>query len=80
MALTIAIVLIAGYQMMKMKNPEGFDYSNAAATKLCGMQAQMIGGAPFMGGASNQAEAMSNCMASWTPSMNMPMAYISSQF
>ena len=78
MALTIAIVLIAGYQMMKKS--EGFDYSNAAATKLCGMQSQMIGAAPFMGGASNQAEAMSNCMASWTPSMNMPMAYITSQF
>jgi len=78
MALTIAIVLIAGYQMMKKS--EGFDYSNAAASKLCGMQSQMIGAAPFMGGASNQSQAMSNCMASWTPSMNMPMAYISSQF
>ena len=70
----ILLIISACYIDKCSQQDEGFTISKEAAEKNCQLQAQMVAGAPYLGGTSQQA--YENCMNSWNPEMNMPSAYV----
>ena len=80
-ALILSIVLVAHKSKKSPAKPktESFDYTKQDMSHLCQLQKQMFKQYPFINSPSNVEQAYQNCQKYWSPSMNMPSAFVKQQ-